>query len=245
MSGRVDPGASCRIKRNRRSPAIALPIVAVALTTCSLLVPISEEEYGGGSRVSIDLEDRRCESDSGCILPPGTWLEIGTFAGACPNVPNASLPLLVAEAGRSDHPLVSSVPPPSDLALTGVGKGQRAFFALLRHDDCSVLAWGCTDALLDGQRSVTIGLQTQGGPPVGACRGGSCDCPDLPQDGGSEGAQDAGAVCDLALVAAGNLSPPLALDEIEAGPSVVALVDRFLVASRAQDLAGLSSTSRV
>src|SRR5262249_32927898 len=82
----------------------------------------------------------------------------------------AAATFLLAQRSHADHSAVFPVPPPGDLALEGVGKGPHAFYAVVRGDDCSVLAYGCTE-VAERPSSVTIDLEAQEGSPVGACSG--------------------------------------------------------------------------
>jgi hypothetical protein len=211
------------------------------MASCKFVTPLDEHEYSGGSgSVTVLLEDSSCvAADSGCQPRDVVVVEVGTYAGSCPEADASAddrtpVAQLLATSPDADESVGAAGPIPP---LPEPSPGRRAYFALLRDSRCGVVGWGCTSLDFTNQTQVTVPVQPAGSPPLGACFGASCACTSIEAEGGvdagAEGARPDGG-CSLALVSAGALPPPLHPGDVLAGPSLVPTSEGFVVAVREQ-----------
>jgi len=167
-----------------------------------------------------------------------TWFEIGAFSeGYCQAVKPviaSGIPLdgsAVRVAFRRDSP----TPP----ALGDLKKGNYAFAAVARGQDCGVVASGCAEVDVASESEVVITMEpVQGNPGVcGAnakCSAGRC----VP----SNDNESVGAGCSLALLGAGPLGEAFApSSEFVSGPAITAAPGGgFVIAYREADPEGLA-----
>jgi hypothetical protein len=169
------------------------------------------------------------------VVGQTTWFEIGAFSnGYCQAVKpilGGGIPLdgsAVRVAFRKDNPA-----PPS---IGDLKKGNYAFAAVARRDDCGIIASGCVEVDVASERSVALNLEPVA-QPTGACGGeakcSSARCVPSPDN------DKLGAGCSLALLGAGPLGNALSQNgEYVSGPAITATPTGFLVAYREVDNEG-------
>jgi hypothetical protein len=245
MRARVQPRAPDR----PRLASLAWALGAAVAASCKVAAPLDEGEYASGAgSVEVTVDRSACRADdAGCQDDRAEYLEIGTYAGRCPDA-DAS-----AETGRisallgaqlDGHEVLDAQGSP--VPLTRLTRGPRAFFALVRDRGCGVLAWGCSDVDLGNQPGVRVALEPAPIPGMGACYGGSCACSaasDASSPEGGDGAvADGQRDCSLTLVAAGTLPAPAQPGDLVAGPAIAATPQGYVIAFREQALAGGSKS---
>jgi hypothetical protein len=185
-------------------------------------------------------------------LTNAAYVELGTFSGQCPATDSgddhAQLSAILGQK-LDGHEVVQTSSSDGGLSLNGARQGTRAFFALVRDAQCSIVAWGCYALDLTYQATVTIPVHPPGGPPMGACfaakAGPSCQCTAASEAGSEAGADDAGSEAGCSLIAAGSLPAPQGPTDLVAGPTVAATSMGFVIAFREQSVSAGSAPSSI
>jgi hypothetical protein len=167
------------------------------------------------------------------------WIEIGAFTGACPE------PKLLAGGMPTEGPTSrvafrrgEATPP----AIGDLPKGQYAFVAVARREDCAVVASGCQVVDVKEQHDVSVRLDPYE-TRAGACSTGQvCSAarciPTRDTTNPSIGAQ-----CSLQLLGAGPLTTPLVLaGDVVSPPAIAATPRGFLIGYR-EYIAGQGAAS--
>ena len=233
----------------------------------------------GNDEVSISLVElcgtalaaQQCAAqDRLAMRQQSAYVEFAVFqnscvAGRCPNEAQLAVGDTSGAKFRAVVPAAGELPSVGDLDKTK----EYAFAAVLRDENCGVLAYGCTCEKLEGIAEVVVSVAAYGNcdgelcceacyttmPSAGACPGecvnGSCSGGPgdggVP-DGGGDGSTDSGGDaspggCSLTVVAAGEL--PAADGSRITGPSVAATDAGFVVAYRTQDTTSEELTARL
>mgnify|MGYP003376561638 CR=1 FL=1 len=169
------------------------------------------------------------------IAAQTTWFEIGAFSnGYCQAVKpviTSGIPLdgaVVRVAFRRDN----AAPPP----IGDLRKGNYAFAAVARREDCGIVATGCVEVDVSSEREVRITMDPLPQAPgtcsaTAKCSAGRC----VPSNDNAK----VGAGCSLALLGAGPLGNALSTSgEFVSGPAIAASPTGFVVAYREVDLEG-------
>jgi hypothetical protein len=169
------------------------------------------------------------------IAAQTTWFEIGAFSnGYCQAVKpiiTAGIPLdgaVIRVAFRRDN----AAPPP----IGDLRKGNYAFAAVARREDCGIVATGCVEVDVSSERAVRITMDPLPQAPgkctaSGKCSAGRC----VPSNDNA----NVGAGCSLALLGAGPLGNALSTTgEFVSGPAIAASPTGFIVAYREVDNEG-------
>ncbi len=190
-----------------------------------------------GASVLVATFDSACKqpptlgfnlSVPGSIQPEVAWYELGAFSsGACP--PASELAGGIPAAGPTAR-LVFAASTTSPPAFGDLPRGNYAFAAVARANDCSVIASGCAPVNLSDVQDVTITLDPIP-TPSGACETGA-----ICNDAVCVAGPGSGTGCSLAFVGGGPLADPLGQDRtLLSPPSIVATSSGFLIAYREFD----------
>ncbi|MEZ4257894.1 MAG: hypothetical protein R3B36_02420 [Polyangiaceae bacterium] len=171
------------------------------------------------------------------IVDSVRWIEVGAFRdGSCgalaPMLP-AGIPVEGMAARVAFRPNEPARP-----RLGDIPTATYAFGAVARDEDCSVVATGCAEVDVSGERAVRIDLAPVD-TPRGACgQGAKCDAARcVPANDIAD--PSIGAGCPLLLVGAGPLANPVGAGGSLLSPPAVAATDKgFVIAYREVDPAG-------
>lgn len=236
------PSASLPTRRSRR---LLRAGAALALGTLGLGVACSRSL---ATEIGLsDPDNQRARA---------TWLEFDVFPNGCPDAQTLG-------TGVYSGALQTQVVP-KDQALEPIGDldpGSYGFAALLRDQDCGIVALGCTNADLKKIRSITIvvGPVLVGNEPgsvaacPGACNAGRCSGPGVDGGAGSGGSSGAGGAggssgtggggaggsggspggCTFDVVGKpGALPSPIEIGATVTGPAAVSTPTGFIVGYR-------------
>ncbi len=159
-------------------------------------------------------------------LDQAAWIEIAAFPkGACP--PPSQLSGGLPQAGATARVSYKADDGPAGLGL--LPSGSYGFAAVVRRDDCGVVAAGCVPKDVTRGGSVAVPLSLVDGPDASACASGAvcylgrCVPPPPPDPA-------VGAACSMRLLAAGPLADPMDDGPLVSAPALAVTTAGFLVA---------------
>ncbi|MBX3190033.1 MAG: hypothetical protein KF819_23610 [Labilithrix sp.] len=173
------------------------------------------------------------------VVPQTVWFEIGAFKdGRCAavkpllmdGVPEGATTRVAFRRDAPESPRVGDLP-----------RGQYAFGAVARAEDCGVLATGCEEVDIGDTDTVTIALDATESPS-GACGvGSSCQAARcVPANDNAD--PSVGANCSLELLGAGPLANPVGGGgTLVSAPAIEVTPSGFVIVYREIDPNGASA----
>lgn len=233
----TSPRRPSRLRLFSRSPSHAWRVAAFLCLVAASTIALSgtagclgSKELGFKLKLPANLADRV------------VWFEVAAFRDAqCPPLQQlgAGLPL-TGTAARLAFRKQSQITP----ALATLDRGNYAFMAVAKDENCTVVATGCTSADVGSVDEILISLK-ENPTPTGTCEPGTiCQAAQcVPSSDIAD--PSVGAGCSMELLGAGPLGNPLSSvgGVLVSGPSIVPTSQGFLIGYREYD--PLAGTARL